>query len=202
MWPHTTYVPNYDTCLGPMGATHTPSVGAAPNFWRSALQTIVAQSTCEAEYIVVATISQENLFVRMLLTDLGFHQPSPTPMFCNNRSAIHNVTRGCTSRKTRHISLKYHLSRDLASKGIIRMVYVPKANNCAYLLMKHVPLSTFTHLPAKIPNIFSQLFYSLSIPCFQYIMADWGCWITPICTDTTSTFLHLTGTNINIRYDI
>jgi hypothetical protein len=139
-------------CLGPVGAPHTPSVGDAPTFWRFALQTVVAQSTCEAEYIVVASVSQEILFVRQLLTDLGLNLQGPTPVFCDNQSTIRNVTRGCTSRKTRHISLKYHLSRDLASKGIIRMVYVPIADNCADLLTKPVPLATFNHLRGKILN--------------------------------------------------
>jgi hypothetical protein len=91
-------------CLGPVGAPHTPSVGAAPISWRSALQTVVAQSTCEAEYIAVASVSQEILFVRQLLTDLGLNLPGSTPVFCDNQSAIRNVTRGCTSQKTRHIS--------------------------------------------------------------------------------------------------
>jgi hypothetical protein len=139
--------------MGPVGATDSPSTGAAPISWRSALQTVVAQSTCEAEYIAVASVCQEILFARQLLADLGLPQSLPTPVFCDNQSAIRNVTRGCTSRKTRHIALKYHLSRDLAAKGIIRMVYVPTADNCADILTKPVSRNTFSYLIKKLMSV-------------------------------------------------
>jgi hypothetical protein len=139
--------------MGPVGATDSPSVGAAPISWRSALQTVVAQSTRDAEYIAVASVCQEILFARQLLADLGLPLSLPTHVFFNNQSAIRNVTRGSTSRKTRHIALKYHLSRDLAANGLVGMIYVPTADNCADILTKPVSWNTFSYLIKKIMSV-------------------------------------------------
>lgn len=134
--------------LGPASDGDSP-LQISPISWRSALQSVVAQSTCEAEYIAVASVSQEILFLRQLLTDLGRPPTCATIVLCDNQCAIQNVTRGCTSRKTRHIALKYHLSRDLAAKHIIRMVYVPTADNCADILTKPVPSATAHRLVSR-----------------------------------------------------
>mmetsp|Transcript_12208 Transcript_12208/g.21920 ORF Transcript_12208/g.21920 Transcript_12208/m.21920 type:complete len:504 (-) Transcript_12208:653-2164(-) len=56
--------------LGPASDGDSP-LQISPISWRSALQSVVAQSTCEAEYIAVASVSQEILFLRQLLTNLG-----------------------------------------------------------------------------------------------------------------------------------
>jgi hypothetical protein len=135
--------------LGPSSDGDSPPLQISPISWRSALQSVVAQSTCEAEYIVVASVCQEILFLCQMVTDLGHPPTRATVVFCDNHCAIHNVTRGCTSRKTRHIALKYHLSRDLAAKDIIRMVYVPTDDNCADILTKHVPSATAHRLASR-----------------------------------------------------
>jgi hypothetical protein len=136
-----------------------------------------------------------------MLNNMGISQSSPTHVFCNKKLAIRNVTRGCTSRKTWHIWLKYHLSRDLASKGVIRMVYVSTYDKCADLLS----LCRFPHYSIAFwrrSRIFSQPFFWFFLACYRYIMVEWGCWSAPICIDASSTFLHHTRTDNSITYDI
>jgi hypothetical protein len=113
-----------------------------------------------------ASANHEIIFVRQFLIDLCLHQFCPTHVFCDNQSAIRNVTRGRNSRKTRHSSFPYHLSLDLASKGIIRIVYAHTTDNCADFFTKHVLLSTFNHMLAKILNIQSNVFCFVP-PMFQ-----------------------------------
>ncbi len=48
----------------------------------------VGLSSIEAKYIVATSTSQECTWLHQLLTNLGYHQPSPLTIFCDNQSSI------------------------------------------------------------------------------------------------------------------
>ena len=83
--------------------------------WGSKLQSTVALSTTEAEYMALAAAAQEVLFLRQLLSDFGFTQSHPTLMFEDNKSCISLATNPMTTAKTKHIDIRYHFVRDLAT---------------------------------------------------------------------------------------
>ncbi|KAI3718647.1 hypothetical protein L6452_19526 [Arctium lappa] len=56
--------------------------------WRSKKQSLTARSSTEAEYRALADTAQELVWLRWLLSDMGAPQHSPTPLWCNNNSAI------------------------------------------------------------------------------------------------------------------
>ena len=56
--------------------------------WRSRKQSIVALSTTEAEYVALCEASQEAVWLRRLLGDIGFTQNTPTVVFEDNQGAI------------------------------------------------------------------------------------------------------------------
>ena len=56
--------------------------------WKSMLQSVVALSTTEAEYIAVTEAIKEVMWLQGILCELGVHQQKVT-VFCDNYSTIH-----------------------------------------------------------------------------------------------------------------
>ena len=64
------------------------TLGKAPVIWKSTLQSTVALSTTEAEYMAITEAVKEAICLQGLLDDLGVGQKQVT-VFCDSQSAIH-----------------------------------------------------------------------------------------------------------------
>jgi hypothetical protein len=96
----------------------------------------IAQGAMEAEYVVLARASKEGVHYRRLLAAMGIPQHSPITVFDDNQSAINLTNAPSVTKHSRHINVRYHLIRDYAGQGILRMVKVPGTNNPADLFTK------------------------------------------------------------------
>ncbi|KAL5571528.1 hypothetical protein UlMin_021125 [Ulmus minor] len=56
--------------------------------WKSKKQTVVSQSSIEAEYRAMTSNTKEIVWLRWLLTNMGVSLSHLTPMYCDNKSAI------------------------------------------------------------------------------------------------------------------
>ncbi|KAJ9552524.1 hypothetical protein OSB04_016569 [Centaurea solstitialis] len=73
--------------------------------WRSKKQSLIARSSTEAEYRALADTSQELIWLRWLLSDMGAPQKSPTPLWCDNNSAIQIAHNDVFLERTKHIEI-------------------------------------------------------------------------------------------------
>ncbi|POM61641.1 Copiatype Polyprotein [Phytophthora palmivora] len=81
--------------------------------WASRQQTIVAQSTAEAEYVVAWEACIEGQGLRNLLIDM-FPMVEVKHRYGNdNRAAVMMATNTTYSRRTRHIELRWHYTVEL-----------------------------------------------------------------------------------------
>ncbi|XP_021743053.1 uncharacterized protein LOC110709141 [Chenopodium quinoa] len=64
------------------------SLGSGAVTWSSMKQETVALSSSEAEYAAATLAARRDLWLRKLLSDLGYVQAEATDVFCDNRSAI------------------------------------------------------------------------------------------------------------------
>lgn len=71
--------------------------------WSSKRQMTVAKSSTEAEYVALITSSQEVIWLRRLLRDLGFVQNNRTITFEDNQSAIELSKNPKFHNRTNHI---------------------------------------------------------------------------------------------------
>ncbi|KAL0290736.1 UNVERIFIED_CONTAM: Retrovirus-related Pol polyprotein from transposon RE2 [Sesamum angustifolium] len=67
---------------------YTFSLGSGIFSWASKKQATVAQSSAEAEYIAAAATSNQAIWLRRILEDMGEKQEEPTTIYCDNKSAI------------------------------------------------------------------------------------------------------------------
>jgi hypothetical protein len=109
--------------------------GGAIN-WMSRRQATVAASTMEAEYIAGAEASNDILWLRNLLTELGMNLDLPTVMRIDNQSAIQLASNPSTHARSKHIDIKHHILRERVDKGILELEYIESKKNRADILTK------------------------------------------------------------------
>lgn len=114
-----------------------------PVSWLSKKQATVALSTSEAEYVAVSIASQEAIWLRRLLKDLGIDQGKPTPIMEDNQGAIAMSRNPIGHARTKHIDIRYHFIREQVQEGTISLHYCPTENMIADLLTKAIPKEAF-----------------------------------------------------------
>ena len=123
------------------GYAFTYSGGAI--VYRSKAQSIVALSSTEAELIAAVTAAKTVRYLRSILSELGFEQTEPTPIYEDNRSAIDIVNSNKPTERSRHIDIRFFAIQDWKARGDIVLKHIPGVINAADDLTK--PLGWVLH---------------------------------------------------------
>ena len=116
-----------------------------PVYWKSKLQTEIALSTCEAEYLALSAALREVLPLITMMNELKcsfpeLHVPKPgfhCKVWEDNQSCIAMATSKKFSPRTKHIALKYHHFRSHVGRSIT-INYVDTLKQQADILTKPV----------------------------------------------------------------
>ncbi|XP_040934583.1 uncharacterized mitochondrial protein AtMg00810-like [Gossypium hirsutum] len=84
------------------------TLGSTMFCWSSKKQSIVAQSTTEAEYFAAANAVNQAIWLRKILANLNLHQREATEIFCDNKSAVAIANNPVFHGRTKHFSIKLH----------------------------------------------------------------------------------------------
>jgi hypothetical protein len=124
---------------------------------QSKKQNIIAQSSCEAEYIAMAEASNEAIGLKYLLTELiGEENFNPQMMlFTDSTAAISNATNAKQS-KIRHLNRRLNVIKDRIRTGQLQVQYVNTQVNTADLLTKPLPKDRFDMLRDDLMEFHSQ----------------------------------------------
>ena len=104
--------------------------------WRSKLQSVVASSTAHAEYIALSEASREAMWLRQLLSQIGFHLDGPSVAHEDNAAANHLTKNEAITDRCKHFRTKWHIVREYVRDGILAVDYIPSAENPADALTK------------------------------------------------------------------
>eukprot|EP00253_Pinus_taeda_P021128 PITA_21128 len=74
-------------------------------------QSVLADSTTEAEYVAAAEATKEIVWLRKILEDLQVKKVQSTPLMIDNTLAIKLAKNPKFHDRTKHINTKYHLIR-------------------------------------------------------------------------------------------
>jgi hypothetical protein len=123
-----------------------------PIIWRSALQSIVAQSSTEAEYIAANAIARECEWARLLHSEIVCPQieAKPVKVFEDNQGCLALAKNFMITKRSKHIRIKYHYVRQQVKDKIIEMEYVNTKNNIADIFTKILAYPVFAGLSEKI----------------------------------------------------
>jgi hypothetical protein len=120
------------------------TLSGGPICWKSTLQSIVAMSTTEAEYMAVAEAAKEALWLKGLVKELGLNQGG-VQMHCDSQSVIYLAKNQVYHARTKHIDVRFHKIRELIVTGDIVLEKVHTSENAADMLMKPVTTAKFKH---------------------------------------------------------
>lgn len=87
-------------------------IGDSAFTWSSKKQPIVTLSTCEAEYVAANSAVCHAIWLRNMLTYLGFTQKDPTRIYVDNRSAIALAKNPVYHERSKHIDTRFHFIRE------------------------------------------------------------------------------------------
>ena len=104
--------------------------------WSSKLQPTVALSSAEAEYMAACAGVQEAIYLRRLLNDLGYKQDQATVIYEDNQGCIALSENPVLHKRTKHIDIRYHFTRERVESGEIALRYVATEHQLADLLTK------------------------------------------------------------------
>jgi hypothetical protein len=114
--------------------------------WKSRCQPTVALSTTKAEYMASADATQQAIWLKLLLSDLGIDHSNPVPLFNNNQGTIALSKNPVHHKRSKHILLRHHFLREKVENQSIELAHIPSAENIADLLTKALPGPTFERL--------------------------------------------------------
>ncbi|GKE99180.1 hypothetical protein Tco_0022531 [Tanacetum coccineum] len=103
--------------------------------WQCKMQTIVATSTTEAEYVAAASCCSQVLWLQNQLLDYGFNFMD-TIIHIDNQSTICIIKNPVYHSKTKHIEIRHHFIRDCYEKKLIQVQKIHTDLNVADLLTK------------------------------------------------------------------
>ncbi|GKB56125.1 hypothetical protein Tco_0912311 [Tanacetum coccineum] len=98
-------------------------------------QTIVANSTTEAEYVAAAHCCGQVLWIQNQMLDYGFNFMN-TMIYIDNESTICIVKNLVFHSKTKHIEIRHHFIRGSYEKKLIQVINIHIDYNVADLLTK------------------------------------------------------------------
>ncbi|GKA40849.1 hypothetical protein Tco_0733442 [Tanacetum coccineum] len=117
--------------------------------WQCKKQTIVANSTTEAEYVAAANYCGQVLWIQNQMLDYGFNFMN-TKIYIDNEITICIVKNPVFHFKTKHIEIRHHFIRDSYEKRLIQVIKIHIDHNVADLLTKAFDVSRFNFLIASI----------------------------------------------------
>ncbi|GKA15153.1 hypothetical protein Tco_0694900 [Tanacetum coccineum] len=120
--------------------------------WQCKKQTIVANSTTEAEYIAASNCYGQILWLQIQLLDYGYNFMK-TKIHMDNESAICVVKNLVYHSKTKHIEIRHHFIRYFYEKKLIEMVKIYTDYNVVDILTKAFDVTRFQFLIASIVSL-------------------------------------------------
>lgn len=114
--------------------------------FKSKFQRTVALSTAEAEYMALSLCTQEVLWTRAMLKDMGKEQKEATQVWEDNQGAIALAQNSGYHARTKHVDIKHHFTRENVENGTIKIDYVDTKQQLADMMTKALGTKTLKHL--------------------------------------------------------
>ena len=128
--------------------------------WRSKLQKTISLSTAEAEYYAASEMAIEVMYLRNLLSNMGFPQDPDTPVYEDNTACIewgNHVIGG--RERAKHIDIRKHFAHETIQNREMRLIKVDTTEQLADLFTKALPYPQFLaciqgilNAPARVPD--------------------------------------------------
>nr|GEX97850.1 retrovirus-related Pol polyprotein from transposon TNT 1-94 [Tanacetum cinerariifolium] len=117
--------------------------------WSSKKQDCTSLSTAEAKYVSLSACCAQVLWMRIQLTDYGFHF-NKIPIYYDSKSAIAISCKPVQHSRTKHIAVRYHFIKEHVEKGTIELYFVKTDYQLADIFTKALPADRFNYLVHRL----------------------------------------------------
>jgi hypothetical protein len=119
--------------------------------WNSKLQNSIAQSTCEAEYYALREVINEIIyltgFINWIKDKLLIKEENKIPTILIDNEAARKLAENPEfHKKTKHIDLMYHYTREVVSTKKVSLVHISTTYEIADFLTKNLAYDRFSEL--------------------------------------------------------
>jgi hypothetical protein len=104
--------------------------------WNSKRQPTVALSTAEAEYMAATQAVKEAMWLKQLLSEMGFTQSQGVVIHSDNQGCIALTKNPAYHSRTKHIDIRHHFIRDRVDAGDVELQYCATDDMVADVLTK------------------------------------------------------------------
>jgi hypothetical protein len=118
-------------------------LNGTPISWGSGLQSVVALSSCEAEYVALSECCRELAYLRQLMAFLREPLHGPITIFEDNKGAIDLTNNPVHHKRTKHIDVKFHYIRTEQTSGRVIVSKIHTEDNRADIMTKATTVATF-----------------------------------------------------------
>ena len=111
---------------------------------------MVAQSSCEAEYIAAAIVASHGVWLERLLAEMVEREPEKVMLFVDNKAAISLSNNPVHHERSKHIDIRYHFIRECVEEGKVKVKHVASNDQLADLLTKPLGRVKFEELRRRV----------------------------------------------------
>ena len=121
-------------------------IGSSTVSRSSKKQATVGKSSTEAEYVALSSATQEAVWLRSLMGDLGRQMDAPTTIYEDNQGAIELAKNAKYHNQTKHIDICHHFVRERVVFNEIQVIYCPTGDMIADIMTKGLVKLAFEKL--------------------------------------------------------
>ena len=142
----------HDKMKSHTGGTLTMGSGGIVNVSRK--QKMVSKSSMEAELIAADDLSNSIIWTNFFLAEQGY-KSNDTVLFQDNKSCmlLHNNGKSSSSKRTRHLNIRYYFLSDRIANGELRVEYCPTDDMVADYFTKPLQGDKFRKFRKIIMNL-------------------------------------------------
>ncbi|GMG39212.1 unnamed protein product [Aspergillus oryzae] len=119
--------------------------------WRSKKQRTVALSSTEAEYMALTEATQEAIWLKAFLCELGeMKSDEAVKIYEDNQGSIALAKNPEFHKRTKHIDIRYHFVREKVEDGQVVLQYCSTKDMKADLMTKPITAVQFISLRSKL----------------------------------------------------
>jgi hypothetical protein len=117
--------------------------------WTSRAQNTIALSSTEAEYMALSDCSRQVVWIRMLLSEIGYNLEA-IPIYGDNQGLIFIASNPVTEKCSKHIDIWYHYIHKVVEDGVVKIFFIDGNDNPADLFTKNLGRVKFEKFRAEL----------------------------------------------------
>ena len=134
---------------------YTLRIANGPVSWSSKLQTTLASSSMEAEYMAGYEVVAEIVWAVGVCREIGVKlSDGPINVYMDNKSAIALANNPVYHKRSKHIDIKYHWLREKVAEGVVNLIFVSSENQLADIFTKGLAFSRFMVLVHNVRGVY------------------------------------------------